>query len=363
MITSTIFPGRYVQGADSIFRLGEYLSGYGNKALMVCSPFVHKVILPSLQFEFDKWVEIIVEKFERECTDETIETITEIARENECECVCGFGGGKTMDTARVVASNIDVPLVIVPSIASSDAPTSSSSIIYTPKGEFKRVVYAKSNPDLVLVDTQIISEAPVRYLIAGMGDALSTYFEAETCRLHRRKNSQGDYGSLLVYSAARLCYDTLLEYGPRAVVDCDAGAITPALEHVVEANTLLSGIGFESGGLGAAHSIHNGLTSLEHTHEYLHGEKVAFGVLVSLFMNDYPGYIIDEVYDFCETVGLPTMLAEIGIKYFSDLEIRKIAVKACGEGESIHNEAGPVDPENVGNAIKAANAYGRARKR
>ncbi|MFP4526993.1 MAG: glycerol dehydrogenase [Candidatus Kapaibacterium sp.] len=362
MITTTMFPGRYVQGADAIFRLGEELAAYGPKSLLVSSPFVHNYILPTLESDFEKYLEILVEKFERECTDETIDTLTMIARENECDSICGFGGGKTIDTARVVAHNLDLPFVVVPSIASSDAPTSSSSVIYTPDGKYKRAVFTRRNPDLVLVDTQIISEAPVRYLVAGMGDALSTYFEAESCRIHRRENSSGDHGSLMAYGIARLCYDTVLEYGRRAAIDCQAGAVTPALEHIVEANTLLSGVGFESGGLAAAHSIHNGLTALSETHDYLHGEKVAFGVLTSLFYNDVPGELIDEVYDFCESVGLPTMLADIGLKYVTDLEIEKVAAKACTDGEFIHNEAGMATPERIAPAIKAANAYGRARR-
>lgn len=141
-----------------------------------------------------------------------------------------------------------------------------------------------------------------------MGDALATWFEAESCQQSFAANMTGNLGSVSAYALARLCYDTLLQYGAMAKVANEQNVVTPALERVVEANTLLSGLGFESGGLAASHAIHNGLTVLEPTHGFLHGEKVAFGVLASLFLTDKPAETIATVYTFCESVGLPTTL-------------------------------------------------------
>jgi glycerol dehydrogenase len=129
----------------------------------------------------------------------------------------------------------------------------------------------------------------------------------------------------------------------------------------VEANTLLSGLGFESAGLAAAHAIHNGLTALEQTHAYFHGEKVAYGVLASLFLTDKPVETIDEVYEFCEAVGLPTTLADIGLADVSDEELMRVATVSCAENETMHNEPIPVTPEMVFAALKAADAEGQKR--
>ncbi len=131
---------------------------------------------------------------------------------------------------------------------------------------------------------------------------------------------------MTAYALAKLCYDTLLEYGVTAKMSCEAHAVTPALEHIVEANTLLSGLGFESGGLAAAHAIHNGLTVSEKVHDQYHGEKVAFGTLASLFLTDKPRSVIDEVYTFCESVGLPTYFERIGLGDVSDEELMEVAV-------------------------------------
>jgi len=138
--------------------------------------------------------------------------------------------------------------------------------------------------------------------------------------------------------------------------------ITPALERVVEANTLLSGLGFESGGLGAAHSIHNGLTALAGCHGRYHGEKVAFGVLASLFLTDKPLALIDEVFALCAGLGLPTTFADLGLAGVTDPELRLVAEKACAPEESIHNEPVEISPALVLAALKAADAEGRRRK-
>ncbi len=168
-------------------------------------------------------------------------------------------------------------------------------------------------------------------------------------------------GTLAGYALARLCYDTILEYGVAARMSCQEKVVTPALTHVVEANILLSGLGFESGGLATAHSIHNGLTQLDATHAYLHGEKVAIGVLAGLFLTAQPSRVIREVYDFCESVGLPTTLEDIGLAEVSDDDLRRVAEAACREGETIHHESCPVSADAVVAALKTADKFGRNR--
>ena len=162
---------------------------------------------------------------------------------------------------------------------------------------------------------------------------------------------------------AKLCYDTLLEYGATAKIDAERHMVTPAVEHIVEANTLLSGIGFESGGLASAHAIHNGLTALEETHAYYHGEKVAFGVLVGLQLTDASPEESGVVFSFCEDVGLPTTLADIGLGDASPKQLMAVAETACAPGQPIFHEAGPISPQKVLDAMLAADAMGQARKR
>lgn len=362
MKKSTIFPGRYVQGADAVESLGEEILRLGESAFAICSPTVYEKILPKFRENAEKSVRFRAERFNRECSDEEIERLLAPAKEFGAEVVVGIGGGKTLDTAKAVAHEIKAPVVMVPTIASTDAPCSALSVIYHQSGEVKRYLFFQKNPEIVLVDTKIVAEAPVRYLVSGMGDALATWFEAESCRQSFTKNMAGAAGSISAYALARLCYETLIEYGELAKQACVSGVATPALERVCEANTLLSGLGFESGGLAAAHSIHNGLTVLEEVHGFFHGEKVAIGTLAALFLTDKQRGVIDEVYAFCESVGLPTTLADIGMADATDEDLKRVAERSCAEGETIHNEPLPVAPRAVFDALKAADAFGRARR-
>ncbi len=362
MITSTIFPGRYVQGAKATRRLGAEMSRFGNNGYVVCDPFVYDRLLPRFRKEIESRVEVTFERFEGECSDEEITRLSHDAKRSGCEFVTGIGGGKTLDTMKAVAYELSMPVVLVPTLASTDAPCSALSVIYTHEGEFKRYLFLTRNPDLVLVDTELIAEAPSRFLRSGMGDALSTWFEADSCHRTVSGNMTGDAGSMTAVALARLCYDTLMEYGLSALSSCEAHVVTPALDHIVEANTLLSGLGFESGGLAACHSIHNGLTVLKETHNYFHGEKVAFGVLATLFLTDRPAAIIDEVYNFCIEIGLPVTFEEIGLRDVTEDALMKVGIAACAEGETIHNEAGEITPVAVVAALRTADHEGHRRK-
>jgi glycerol dehydrogenase len=360
MITKTLFPGRYIQGFRAIERLENELPNFGEVGLCIMAPSAMKTLSGKIR-ERTAGLRLIFEEFCRECCDREIDRLANSGRECHAQFVVAIGGGKTIDTGKIVAARLGTPVVVVPTIASTDAPCSACAVVYSEEGVVIRIEYQKRNPDMVLVDSGIIASAPERFLISGMGDALATWFEAESCRKTKSKNEAGELGSLTAYALAKLCYDTLLEYGVAALISCKANAVTPALEHVIEANTLLSGLGFEGAGIAMAHSVHNGLTVLPETHNYYHGEKVALGVLASLFLNGESKALIDEVYSFCESVGLPTTLAGVGLTGVSPDELAKVATRACIEKESIHHEGGDITPEMVVHALLAADGEGQRR--
>jgi len=360
MTATMIFPGRYVQGRDALSVLGEEAKRLGRKAAVLCDSFVYSHYLDTLKSHLDDECAAEYLVFEGESSDEEIARLKALV--DDADVVIGVGGGKTLDTAKAFAYEIKAKTLIVPTVASNDAPCSALSVIYTPEGAFKRYLFLPNNPDTVLVDTAIIARAPVRLLVAGMGDAFATHLEAESCRASRAKNFTGRDAPMSAYALARLCHETLLEYGALAKLSAEQQVVTPALEKVVEANTFLSGIGFESAGLAAAHAIHNGLTALHETHNYWHGEKVAVGIQGMLFLTPQKPDIIDTTYDFCERIGLPTTLADIGLTEISDEDLMNVAQTACAEGETIYNEPGVISTDTVFAAIKMADAEGRRRK-
>jgi glycerol dehydrogenase len=191
-----------------------------------------------------------------------------------------------------------------------------------------------------------------------MGDALATWFEAKTVKEAGKPNQVGGKTSLSAEALALLCYETLLADGVAALHAVQQQVVTPALERIVEANTLLSGLGFESGGLAVAHSVHNGLTVIPETHGYYHGEKVAFGLIVQLVLEGKTSEIINEVLAFSDSVGLPVCLQDLGIFALSDESCRKLAERATAEGETAHNEPFAVTAEMVSDAVRAADSLG-----
>lgn len=158
---------------------------------------------------------------------------------------------------------------------------------------------------------------------------------------------------------AELCYNTLIEEGEKAMLAAEQHVVTPALERVIEANTYLSGVGFESGGLAAAHAIHNGLTAIPDAHHYYHGEKVAFGTLTQLVLENAPVEEIETVAALCHSVGLPITLAQLDIKADIPGKMRTVAEAACAEGETIHNMPGGATPDQVYAALLVADQYGQ----
>jgi glycerol dehydrogenase len=193
-----------------------------------------------------------------------------------------------------------------------------------------------------------------------MGDALATFWESDTCFRSAKPNplTGGALPTLATRALARLCYETLRESGFQARLAVEKKVVTPAVEAIVEANTLLSGLSSENGGHAGAHSIHNGLTTLKSAGKKLHGEKVAFGVLAQLVLEGRPASAIKEVQDFCFSVGLPICLADLDILEPTIEDIRQVATASVADGETIHSTWFPVTEEMVEAAIWTADALG-----
>ncbi len=352
------FPGKYIQGRAAIQNLKSIIKQFGCNAIVLTTPSA-KQYIPSEYFQVPLSSSVIIEPFGGECSEIELEKLSRRIAQTKTNVVVGMGGGKVIDTAKIAADRASIPVIIVPTIASTDAPCSGCAVTYSPEGVFERVYYQRSNPAVVLVDEEIIAKAPARFLAAGMGDALATWFEARSCRDTASVNECGGLSTLAGQNLAELCFNTLLKEGIQAKLDHESGKLTTALSNIIEVNILLSGIGFESGGLASAHAIHNGLTILPETHKFYHGEKVAFGVLTGLHLNNATPEEISSVCNFCVSVGLPVTLSEIGISDYSRENIMKVAHKSTESGSSIHHEKGEITAEKVYAALMKADEYGR----
>ena len=352
-------PSRYVQGKD-VFKTGlSHVLALGNRLLLLCDPIVYDLVGKELEENLvNAGATVYHESFNGEASNKEVSRVAEIAKEHELTVVVGLGGGKTIDTAKAIADDCQCPVAILPTVASTDAPTSALSVIYSPEGVFERYRFYTKNPELVLIDTNVIAHSPVRLLVSGIADALATWVEARAVIEAQGKTMVGDTPTIASEAIARACEATLFENGLQALAAANAKVVTPALEKVVEANTLLSGIGFESAGLAAAHAIHNGFTALHgDIHTLTHGEKVAYGTLTQLLLENRPKEELDKYITFYKELGLPTTLKEVKLDTVPYEDLLKIGRLATQDGETIHQMVVQYTAEDVANALIALDQY------
>lgn len=346
-------PGSYIQGAGEFKNLASYYDQLGSKgAYIICANFVYNHYREDIVSSFEEaGTPYQLVRFGGECCMEEVDLHR--SQLGECDVIIGIGGGKALDTSKAVAYYEGLPVIIAPSAASSDAPCSRLSVLYTQSGEFDRYLPLPKNPDIVVMDTKVIAEAPVRTLMAGIGDAMATYYEAAACVQSDAVTMAGGHVTKTAFAIATLCRDVLLADGLKAKAACEAKVITPALENIVEANTYLSGVGFESSGLAASHAIHNGLTTLEETHKFMHGEKVTFGLTCQLILEDRSTEEFNQIVGFCRQCGLPTTMEDLGIQDVSDERLLEAATLACAPTDTMGNMPFEVTPQDIVWAMKA----------
>ncbi|MFS6144026.1 glycerol dehydrogenase [Streptococcus agalactiae] len=306
-------PSRYIQGKDALFQSIEHIKSLGQTPLILCDDVVYNIVGERfLSYLQDDLLPHRV-SFNGEASDNEINRVVAVAKEKNSDLIIGLGGGKTIDSAKAIADKVNLPVIIAPTVASTDAPTSALSVIYTDEGAFEKYIFYSKNPDLVLVDTQVIAQA---------------------------------------------CERTLFNDSLQALAACDVKVVTKALENVIEANTLLSGLGFESAGLAAAHAIHNGFTALSgDIHHLTHGEKVAYGTLTQLFLENRPKEEIDRYINLYQAIGMPTTLAELHLGDATYEELLKVGQQATIEGETIHEMPFKISAEDVAAALLAVDRY------
>lgn len=354
-------PLKYVQGKDSLLKFYEEVKELGTSFLFICSNSGHKACHDKIETSFEgSETKRQYEIFGGISSVGEIEKMRKIVQQQNIDVVVGIGGGSAIDTAKATAHYEGRPVVIVPTVCATDAPCTGLSVIYKDDGAFDSYLFYPKNPDAVIVDSSVIAASPTKFLVAGMGDALGTYFEARVCEKMDAPSLENGGITRSAMALCKLCYETLLEYGVQAREACEQNLVTPGLDAVIEANTYLSGVGADNGGLAVAHSVYNGFTALEECERTMHGSLVAFGTIAQLILEAAPKAELEEVITFCQSVGLPTTLAEVGVTDSSRVMIA--AEKACIPGETIHNMPGDVTPEQLYDALLAADRIGKKMK-
>jgi glycerol dehydrogenase len=351
--------GQYIQGRGLLNQVGDHVSEYGKKCFVIADEFVLRMIGKPLTLSMEKaGLEVIIETFSGECCRDEIDRLAASAGESSADMVMAVGGGKALDTGKAVAAKVGKDSIVFSTIAATDSPTTSIAVVYSREHLYEGVLKFHRSPSMVLVDSEIIAKAPSRFIIAGMGDALATKYEARACFQSAAKNLKGGRCTLAGLCLADLTYDVIREQGINAKLSVERGLVTPALEKVIEANILLSGLGWENCGVAVAHGFHGAMTVIPRSHAAYHGEKVAFGVLVQMVMEGRPASELNELILFYRQIGLPVSLSELGVDRVTSEEISMVAAKMCLPGAHAHNMPFPISEILVADAIRMADEIG-----
>ncbi|UCE91164.1 MAG: glycerol dehydrogenase [Methanobacteriota archaeon] len=310
-VNELIAASRYIQGSGAIALLGESVAALGRRAYIIggrtALSMTEKRIRDSLRSSGVKVV--AMDRTVKDCTYATIDSLVDAGMRAEPDFVIGVGGGRAVDTAKAVAWKLSVPSVSVGTQCATNADASAESVVYTDDREFLESVVLPRSPAVVIVDTEIIAAAPVKFLVWGMGDALSTKFEAEAfAEAVRRRGGKPPTNTAL--ALADSTYQSLMAYGLEAVEDLTRGAHSDAVDEVIEAVKLTSAIAFENANCALAHAIHNGLTRTGAVKRE-HGEIVAYGTIIQVAYEGRPKDEVLRIIRWCESVGLPTKLGDV----------------------------------------------------
>ena len=357
-----IFPGKYYQGENVIGTMGDVVSSFGAKSPMIIwGKRAKQSTQAMVEDSFaEKGISYAEHIFVTDCTKEACDQIVDEVNKAGSDIIIGIGGGKVLDMAKAVAIFTKNKVIIAPSIASNDSPTSACTVWYDNNHVNTGFDLWPVSPDVVMADTGVMVKAPVRMLKAGIADALATNIEVLASA--RADNPTCAFGTPTetVKALAQLCFDTIIENAEDAILAAEAGVTVPAFEKLVEANVLLSGIGWESGGLATGHTLGNGLPDFEETHDYMHGEKVAMGICTQLVMD--PNVTAKERKDiitFMARNGLPVCFEDLNMQDISDDRLMEWCQRHTQPGEFTQNHAFAVDAKTLFNAMKAADLYGR----
>ena len=354
-------PSRYLQGPGALARLGEELRAHGQQPLVIADATVNALLkAPVLAgrgalAQAASWA-----TFSGECTADEIQRIAAAAQ--GAEVVVGVGGGKTIDTAKGVSILLKRPIVIVPTVASNDSPTSRLAVLYTAEHALSEVRLMQRNPDTVLVDTAVIAQAPERFFVAGIGDALSKKFESAQSAASGGNNFFQASPPFLARQLGDACYDVIRQHSEAALLALRRREPDEAFERVVEATVLLSGLAFESGGLSIAHAVLRGFSIIPPMARSLHGEQVAFGLLVQWVLEGRSGADIHELLGFYARIGLPRTLQELGCTEPVAQVAATIAGHTWTHAPYVRNLVAPVDAQRIEAALISADALGHHSK-
>lgn len=353
-------PDKYINKPDILKYAGEYISKIGSHALIVGGKTAFSVVGEEFFNSLKKSdISYVIREFKGYPTYNNIDETTSLAIDLKADVIIGVGGGRVLDTIKAVGEKSNLPVVTVPTIGATCAAWSALTVLYDESGKATGYSLLEKSPKLILADTKIIAEAPVRYLNAGVADTIVKWYEFEPYK----EKDYDDFSLTVGLNTSKLALEILERSAFSAAKDSEDKNVTEALTEVVDSIIVLAGLvgSINSGNYRAAlaHSVHNSLTNLPDTHESLHGEKVIFGLIVQFILEGKEEEEIDKLISFLNKLNLPVTLAQLGIKDHVADKISKIASGVELTSKALEKLSFKVSSELIEAAIIKADNIGQ----
>ncbi|AJA48873.1 glycerol dehydrogenase [Clostridium pasteurianum DSM 525 = ATCC 6013] len=331
----SVFLPSYSIGTDAYDRIKELCPNYGKNIVVIGGKTaIEKVKKKIKSAVTDSTLEILdFIWYGGDSSFENVEMLKENPLIHKADIIFAVGGGRAIDTCKVLSHQINKPIFTFPTIASNCAACTSVCVMYDNKGVFKELYFRDKPAEHTFICTEIIAEAPKVFLWAGIGDALSKKYE---CTFSSRNDKLEHFNALGV-QISKICTEPLLENGKKALEDCEANIASYELEQVtldiIISTGLVSNLVINDYNSCLAHSIYYGMTELKQIEKnHLHGEVVSYGVLV-LLLCDKQFDELNKVYNFCKSIGLPTKLSDLEV---TKDELKIVISKVMQTGDIVH---------------------------
>ncbi|WP_068815291.1 iron-containing alcohol dehydrogenase family protein [Phormidesmis priestleyi] len=349
LISLSIAPAQVIRGTGALEQVGDAIARLGSRPLLVGGNHTLKVIQPRLEPVLAAQNCTIAQaSYGADCSESALVSLKQAVAAHQADLIIGIGGGKALDAAKLLADQCRLAIVTIPTSGATCAAWTALSNIYSDAGAFLYDVSLARCPDLLVLDYDLVATAPQRTLVAGIGDAIAKWYEASV------SSGQSDKTFLIAaVQQARVLRDILFQKSAIALQEPGGDA----WREVVDATVLMAGV---IGGIGgaqcrtvAAHAVHNGLTHLLESHGTLHGEKVAFGILVQLRLeemiqgNRLATTSRQQLLKFYGEIGLPQTLTDLGLAEVSIANLQHAAEIACADSSDIHRLPFKVAPTQL----------------
>ncbi|MFQ4143136.1 iron-containing alcohol dehydrogenase family protein [Chlorogloeopsis sp. ULAP02] len=337
LLPLTVAPAKVIRGSQILTQVSDAIARLGNRPLIVGGDRTLKVTQSYLQPVLERQqLQSAQASYTPNCSEASLKALQKAAKEHKADVIIGVGGGKALDTAKLLAQQLQIPVVTIPTSAATCAAWTALSNVYSDEGAFLYDVALARCPDLLILDYDLIQTAPQRTLVAGIGDAIAKWYEASV--------SSGHSEQTLIIAAvqqARVLRDILFQKSAAALQQPGS----EVWREVVDATVLLAGV---IGGIGgaqcrtvAAHAVHNGLTHICGSGS-IHGEKVAYGILVQLRLeemiqgNQLAASARQQLLKFYSEIGLPQKLGDLGLGNVTLSELQTAAEIALAPNSDLH---------------------------